>query len=446
MSNIFLKNDLNGIFDTLSESNISLPNWVTIIDKATKTEDNTDSVTAKQIGGTFLKTSINNKKISNKIIGGSGDDSTSSAFLTQMNVDEEFSATSSVAYNKKIDGSDTSSAFLSNMDRDVSATSSVAYTKKINDDDTSSAFLSNMDGDVSATSYNNSNMLGGTNDDGTSSINVDLNKNDYSATSYMSTNNVKMTMKGGNKLSSVFINQNTNNVKDVNKLISMLTSDSSSVNLQGLSQTSTDSLENQLRNILNQDGGAKKTKSTTKKQKGGNLNVDDVKHFFLSLKSQGVDVDVKLNSKSMSEFFNLADETTTDVSIANISATSEINNNSNGLALALSATSPDDAEAMIGGAKKTKGKKTSTKAKKSNKQEEQDGGVNPGFQAFLDLKKYIAEKLSISNGPQAAKVAGAVQREMKEKFPELDSVKIADEGKKHFNKNIDHFKQMLVKK
>ena len=79
------------------------------------------------------------------------------------------------------------------------------------------------------------------------------------------------------------------------------------------------------------------------------------------------------------------------------------------------------------------------------------------FRAFLDLKKHVALKLGISNGPKAAKVAGAVQREMKEKHPDLDSVKkemkekhpdldavkIAEEGRKHFNKNIDYFTQML---
>ena len=65
------------------------------------------------------------------------------------------------------------------------------------------------------------------------------------------------------------------------------------------------------------------------------------------------------------------------------------------------------------------------------------------FQAFLDLKKHVATKLGISNGPKAAKVAGAVQKEMKEKHPNLNTVKIAEEGRKHFDKNIDYFIQML---
>ena len=71
--------------------------------------------------------------------------------------------------------------------------------------------------------------------------------------------------------------------------------------------------------------------------------------------------------------------------------------------------------------------------------------VNPGFQAFLDLKKYIATKLGISNGPKAAKVAGAVQKEMKEKYPNLDAVKISEKGREHFDKNMDYFKQMMPK-
>jgi len=71
--------------------------------------------------------------------------------------------------------------------------------------------------------------------------------------------------------------------------------------------------------------------------------------------------------------------------------------------------------------------------------------VNPGFQAFLDLKKHIATKLGINNGPNAAKVAGAVQKEMKEKYPNTDAVKISEESRKYFDKNMDHFKQMIFK-
>ena len=68
---------------------------------------------------------------------------------------------------------------------------------------------------------------------------------------------------------------------------------------------------------------------------------------------------------------------------------------------------------------------------------------NPGFQAFLDLKKYIATKLRVSNGPKVCKVAGAVQKDMKEKYPNKNNIEIAKLGMEHFDKNMDHYKQML---
>jgi len=290
MSNIFLKNELNSIFDSLTESNVSLPNWITIVEKANKTDDKTSSAPVQQ-GGSFSATSAN-----------------------------------------------------------------------------------------------------------------------------------------------------SSTAQDVNKLISMLTSESST-SANTLSQTSTETLEEQLRSILNQDGGAKKKKS--KKQKGGNdvkaddVKVDDIKKFFMNLKSQGVNVDVKLNNQTMTEFFGLAQNTTTDMpKLTEDSATSTIN-----------IQDIIGSDKQSGGAKKKKGsKKSSKKSSKKGSKKSMDGGVNPGFQAFLDLKKHVAEKLGISNGPAAAKVAGAVQKDMKEKHPELDAVNIAKEGMKHFDSNMNHYKQMLPSK
>lgn len=295
MSNIFLKNELSNIFDTITESNVSLPKWITVVEKANQT-----------------------------------DDKTSSAFVQQG-------------------------------------------------------------GNFSATSANSS------------------------------------------------------NTQDVNKLISMLTSESTS-SANALSQTSTESLEEQLRSILNQDGGAKKKRS--KKQKGGNgedVNVEDIKKFFTSLKSQGVNVDVKLNNQTMSEFFGLAQNTTTDMpKLSEVSSDTSSINIQNIIGT----------DNQSGGAKKKKAskkvskkasKKGSKKASKKGSKKSMDGGVNAGFQAFLDLKKHIAEKLGISNGPQAAKVAGAVQKDMKEKHPDKDAVTIAKEGMKHFDANMAHYKQMLPK-
>jgi len=286
---------------------------------------------------------------------------------------------------------------------------------------------------------------------------------------------------------------NVSSTKDVNKLISMLTSDSSSLKLNNASETSTVSLENQLREILEKEGGGKKKKS--KSQKGGSedISIEKIKNFFTTLKSQGVNVDVKLNNKTMTDFFGGAENTTTEIPNqknligAHLDPQGKAGSETSSLvpqnylasetssdmpqnylgsetssavpqnylgsetssAMPQNNTVSDTSDSnLVGGARKGKkaskksSKKSSKKAsKKSSKK--MDGGINPGFQAFLDLKKHVATKLGISNGPKAAKVAGAVQKEMKEKHPDLDAVKIAEEGRKHFDKNVDHFKQML---
>ena len=66
--------------------------------------------------------------------------------------------------------------------------------------------------------------------------------------------------------------------------------------------------------------------------------------------------------------------------------------------------------------------------------------VKPEFEAFLKFKKHVAEKLQISNGPLAAKAAGAAQREAKEKHPEMDSISIANEAKKIFDGDMQRCK------
>jgi hypothetical protein len=78
----------------------------------------------------------------------------------------------------------------------------------------------------------------------------------------------------------------------------------------------------------------------------------------------------------------------------------------------------------------------------------QDGGKgsNPGFLAFLKLKKHVATKLDIKNGPDAGKVAGAVQRDIKEQYPLLESIKVSEKAMAHFDKNMEHYKKLLKSK
>jgi hypothetical protein len=70
-------------------------------------------------------------------------------------------------------------------------------------------------------------------------------------------------------------------------------------------------------------------------------------------------------------------------------------------------------------------------------------GTNPGFAAFLDLKKKIATKLGIPNSPQAGKVAGAVQREIKEKNPGMEAVEVSKQAFELFESNVEKYKKML---
>ena len=305
------------------------------------------------------------------------------------------------------------------------------------------------------------NMKGGYSE--TSSV-MNMNNNTLSATSYEQTSEFVPSGKTNfSATSSEFMNAQrggaysaTSSEQDVNKLISMLTSESSTENFNAASETSTVSLENQLRDILKQEGGGKK--KLHKQQGGANLNAEEVKKFFMNLKSEGVNVDVKLNNKTMSDFFGMAEATSTDIGTAQeFSSTSEfgVNEMEGGAKKSKKKSSKkgkkEESEMeMEGGAKKKKSskknsKKNSKKGKKEEEESEIEGGANAGFTAFLDLKKYIATKLGVSNGPKVGKVAGAVQRDMKEKFPSLSSVEISKKGMEHFDKNMDHYKQMLPK-
>ena len=83
-------------------------------------------------------------------------------------------------------------------------------------------------------------------------------------------------------------------------------------------------LENKLLNLISDkkplSGGDKKHFSSSNK----NINVGDVKKFFVDLKSKGVNVDVKLNDKTFSEYFDMR-ATTTDINSVKFSPTSTEN-------------------------------------------------------------------------------------------------------------------------
>ena len=55
---------------------------------------------------------------------------------------------------------------------------------------------------------------------------------------------------------------------------------------------------------------------------------------------------------------------------------------------------------------------------------------NPALAAFAKLSKHVSEKLGISNGPNAKRIAGAANREIKEKNPGMSPVDVAEAAAK----------------
>ena len=120
---------------------------------------------------------------------------------------------------------------------------------------------------------------------------------------------------------------------------------------------------------------------------------------------------------------------------------------------------------MSGGAKKSskkgskksskKGSKKSSKkmsggAKKSSKKASKKGSkkmtggkreMNPSMKAFLELKSKIAKALGVPNGIAPAKVAGAINKDLKEKFP--DAIERAKEAFKVFETDVEKYRKML---
>jgi hypothetical protein len=118
-----------------------------------------------------------------------------------------------------------------------------------------------------------------------SSKSTNLDKTNYSVTSSAVVNQAG----GGYSATST----NSNSIRDVNKLISMLTSESST---NSMSETSTVTLENKnkQRNKYSFSGGGY-----------NDISVNDVKTFFKNFKVNNKNVNVKINDQNMSEFFNI---------------------------------------------------------------------------------------------------------------------------------------------
>lgn len=66
---------------------------------------------------------------------------------------------------------------------------------------------------------------------------------------------------------------------------------------------------------------------------------------------------------------------------------------------------------------------------------------NEGFQAFLDFKIHVANKLNITNGVVATKIASLVNLKMKKMYSNLEPFKLIKKNIEYFEENIDKIKE-----
>jgi len=389
MSNIFLKNNDISFLDSVTESQINLPSHINIIDKNNK-------VMSGGFNNMFSETSNYSKLNFNNI-----NDTETSMFNTNNKV---------MSGGSKNIFSETSNYSKQNFNN-------------INDSDTS-LFLNNK-----ISGGNNLNNIS----DSDTSDNKNINNIINSSTSDIKSSSLIKNLTGGNlnnindsdnniqKLldmissDSKSINQAGGNDNDINKLLDMLTTDSNdSFKKMTDTNTNTTELEKQLESIINknQSGGFNNSRSLRNKLKnnlsnnnnnnifvsnnsqcGGNngLSVHQIKDFFNNLKLNGVDVNIKLDDHTMSEYFDLMQNSTTDLN-------------------------------------------------------QQGGrGANPAFQAIAKLRKEISKKYNIPNGIPVVKIASAIIKDIKSKNPSFDTVQAAEDAIKNFSKISDKYKSIIKK-
>lgn len=116
---------------------------------------------------------------------------------------------------------------------------------------------------------------------------------------------------------------------------------------------------------------------------------------------------------------------------------------------AMKRTSKKASKSMSKKAMKKSSKKASKsgskKSSKKGSKKTQKGGreMNPSMKAFLELKTKIAKALNIPNGVPPAKIAGAINNDLKAKFP--DAIERAKEAYKVFEADMEKYRKMLEK-
>jgi hypothetical protein len=333
-------------------------------------------------------------------------------------------------------------------------------------------FLNSTESSLNLKKILNINAVNKVNNNSVTSSAIMQTINELSSTSY---NN---TQVGGASITSS-ANLSKINSNDINNLLSMLTSDSNA-------QTVTEDLENKLKNLLTQDGGNYESTEMLENrlvkllsQNGGtfteDMDTETLESKIKNIQTGGTAKAIlglaglaatgalfsEFNSKTVIDkiepVFKSTSDTSSEIPRGTIFKKSEKNNRV--LATTTKSTSDTSSEIPRGtifkkSEKNNKVLATTTEIPSSatssampdKRLYELEGGNNPALVAFREISKLVSDKLKISNGPGCKKIAGQLQRDVKEEMPNITHDKLVNAARKHLEANIDKYKKMVPKK
>ena len=256
-------------------------------------------------------------------------------------------------------------------------------------------------------------------------------------------------------LTSDTINTNNNNIingGNINKTINTTELKNKLLNINSESTINTEKLENKLLNLIKNDNNIFIKKNNFKDDNIINnivtttdLNTDNYSLTSLHNIKDGENnifsatSDNMISGKMIGGKNNIFSATSDNMNDDNIFSTTSDNMNDDNI---FSATSNN----MIGGKMNDDDNIFSATSDNMNYDLIGGKGPNPGMQAFLTFKKYVAKKLNIPNGVNAAKIAGKAQKDFKDQHPDVDK-KVSEELKmKYFDDNINNYKKLINKK
>ena len=260
--------------------------------------------------------------------------------------------------------------------------------------------------------------------------------------------------------SSLFIS-NQNGGKSINSLIDMLTENTNDTELSDRltsldTETDMDALMDSISELV-QKGGARKRKSKSKSKSKSKKSRKSRKSKSKSKSKKGGARKRKSKSKSKAKKTTKRKSKSKSKSKSKKGGAKKRKSKSKSKAKKTTKRKSKSKSKSKSKPKKTTTKRKSKSKSKGKKMKSQEPAKktkkdapkkkrksNPGFAAFLELKKYVAKQLGIANGIPAGKVAGAVNKKMKEKLGEgVSPSELLKANKEELDNNLQKYKAML---